>query len=678
MTPLNFTIIKILIGLIIGIVLGHYNATIRTNGMYYLGTSLFLFIVIYLYSKNQKKNIWFGCSTLFLSVSIGVFSYYINDDRSYKNHYINKTRLSDSSASSMITLCIRERLKSSSFNHKFIANILTINKNEIHGKILLNIKNDSLHSNLKIDDIILIDSPLKEIPHPLNPYQFNYKNYLEQQNIYMQITTVNNAIYVIQSKRFSLIGFASELRDHINYKLKSAGINGNELAVIKALLLGQRQDIDQELYRSYARAGVVHILAVSGLHVGIILLILNKLLHPIIYLKYGRILKVLLILLLLWGFAIIASLSPSVTRAVTMFSLLAIAMHLKRSTNSYNTLAISALILLIIDPRNLFRVGFQMSYFAVLSILFFQPILSQLWRSKFKIINYFWDIFTVTLAAQIGVLPISLYYFHQFPGLFFIANLLIIPFLGLILFFGLTTILMVISNIVPMWFITFYKSLIRILNSTVNYIGRQSDFIISNISFDIEEVIALYLLIICLGFFITRKTYYRLKQLILSILLMQSVLIFLKFKHNDQQFVIFHKSRDTIIGIESNSSLYVCTDQVNEEIDLPTCISDFAVGNHINDIDREQLKAAYVFQNQSILIVDSLSIYNIKSIDPDFVLLRNSPQIHLNRLIDSINPKMIIADGSNYRSYINRWRITCLKRQLPFHYTGEKGAFIID
>ena len=678
MTPLNFSIIKLLLGLIIGILLAHYVSSIRTYCFYLLVVSLSVFIVLYLFFYyNRIKNIWFGFSTLVLVTCLGINSYHINDNRTYDDHYTNVIAKGTSDIAYLLVFKIRERLKPSEFSQKFIAELLSIDTKKTQGKILVYINKDSISRLLKTDDIIATNTTLKNLPEPLNPYQFDYGEYLEQHNIFRQISIEYKSVLILESAKTSISGYASSFRYLINTRLIKAGFGGHELSIINALLLGQRQDIDPKLYSSYAKAGVVHILAVSGLHVGIILLMLNRILLPISYLRFGGLMKASMIVILLWCFAIIAGLSASVTRAVTMFSLLTIAMHLKRPTNTYNTLAISAMILLLVDPKNLFKVGFQMSYSAVVSIVFFQPILFKLWRPKLWILKYIWSIFTVTIAAQLGVLPISIYYFHQFPGLFFIANLCIVPFLGLLLGLGLITICLAILNILPTWIVEPYKFLIQKLNALVQYFSDQNEFLFSNISLDTSEVISLYLFIISIGIFISKKSYKSLKKLLLSLILAQSILIALKIKYSDQRFIVFHKNRESILGYKSNSKLYVYRDLSDKDSITSRCITDYQIGNRIKEVQYEQLKSVFIFKEESIVIVDSLCVYNIKSLQSDYILLRNSPKLHLNRLIDSTQPKMIIADGSNFKSYVRRWKSTCSKRQLPFHYTGEKGAFIL-
>ena len=179
--------------------------------------------------------------------------------------------------------------------------------------------------------------------------------------------------------------------------------------MVSALILGQQQDISKEILNDYQYAGAIHILSVSGLHVGFILLFLTFLLKPIPKNKLGNTIRLIIIIICLWGFAILAGLSPSVIRSVTMFSFVAVGMYLKRSTNIFHTLLVSMFLILFFQPSFLFDVGFQLSYLSLFFILWLQPLLSNIWTPKNKIVNYFWDILTVSFAAQIGAFPLSIF-----------------------------------------------------------------------------------------------------------------------------------------------------------------------------------------------------------------------------------------------------------------------------
>jgi len=360
-----------------------------------------------------------------------------------------------------------------------------------------------------------------------------------------------------------------------------------------------------------------------------------------------------------------------------MFSIVAIALHWKRATNIYNTLAISVFILLLFKPMFLFDVGFQMSYLAVLAIVSIQPMLYKFWQPKWKLINYFWQIFTVTIAAQFGVIPISLFYFHQFPGLFFISNLAIIPFLGLILGIGILVIILALVNVLPEFLANFFGNIIRLMNTVVDWVSRQETFLLKDISFEIHHVWTSYLFIIAFALVVKKRHFNTIALALISIIVIQGTAIIYAYKNSNSRFTIFHKSRYSLVAhkIDSELNLYHNLDSLTALNDM--VIRNYSVGNFIKILHQDTLKSVYQFQNKTLLIIDSLGIYNIKSFQPDYVLLRNSPRINLERMIDSIRPKYIIADGSNYKSYIKRWEATCSKRKLPFHQTGKKGAFII-
>ncbi|WP_299273380.1 ComEC/Rec2 family competence protein [uncultured Psychroserpens sp.] len=676
MKPLNSTVIKLTFSLASGILATHLLSITLRQSIY--GTLIFLlvFTISFLISKRQyKKTIWFGVSTYCLLCFIGTLTYNFHNQKNFKTHYSHT--LLDNDISHQLTLKIREQLKSSLYHDKYIVDLLKKDKRKTCGKLLLYIKNDSTQHKYNVDDLLYTYAQLQPTSVRLNPNQFDYKSYLEKQHIYHQVYANQRSILTLKSERNTVLGYAQDLRQKINAKLKAFNFKPEELAIINALLLGQRQDMSQNIYNDYVNAGAVHILAVSGLHIGIILMILQVVLKPIEYLKYGKFIKVSFLLILLWSFAIIAGLSASVTRAVTMFSIVAIALHSNRLTNIYNTLTISIFILLLCQPMFLFDVGFQMSYLAVFAIVSIQPLLYKLWAPKWKIQDYLWKISTVTIAAQIGVVPISLYYFHQFPSLFFISNLAIIPFLGIILGLGILVIVLALLNSLPEFLAQFFGNLINLMNTLVGWVAQQEAFLVTAISFGVAHILVYYTLTIAIIRLYTRQNYRRWLFLLITIVMVQSVMLWYEYKNSHSKFVVFHKRRHSIIAEKRNATLHVFDNLDSIAIKNDKLITNFSIGHFINTISRDSIKSVYVFKGQILLVIDSLAVYNIKSFRPDIVLLRNSPRLNLERLIDSIEPKLIIADGSNYKSYISRWEATCQKRQLPFHQTGKKGAFII-
>ena len=640
-----------------------------------------LFIILlgfYFFTRKQfVKTVWFGTMAFALVICIGLITMKFHNQKNFSNHYSHIIS-SEKDSLKNITFRVREVLKPGNYYDKYIIDILKIGEDKTTGKSLLNIQKDSITAALKVDDILINKSVFKDLIQPLNPHQFNYKAYLEKQYIYHQIFTQNKALFKVSSDTHTAFGIADMIREYINLKLQSYEFKPDELAIINALLLGQRQDISKEVFTSYTNAGAIHILAVSGLHVGIILLLLSFVLKPMERFKHGKLLKTFLLVILLWGFALIAGLSASVTRAVTMFSIVAIAFNLKRPTNIYNTLAISMFIILLIKPMFLFDVGFQLSYLAVFAIVSIDPFLYKLWKPKYWVTDKFWHTLTITLSAQFGIIPISLYYFHQFPGLFFLSNLVIIPFLGIILGLGIIIILLAAINLLPDFAANLYGSIIECMNNFVSWIASKNEFLLENISFSLLYVLVFYFGIIALITFYKKRNYSNLKWFLISLLSIQCAFMYTELNKPTNQFIIFHKSRQSLIGNASSKKILVAHDFDSLSYSKNKIIKDYMVGNHIKKIAEDPLQLVYLFKDEKLLVVDSLSVYNIKSFNAEYVLLRQSPKINLNRLIDSIQPKYIIADGSNYKSYIERWETICLKRKIPFHQTSKKGAFVIN
>jgi competence protein ComEC len=678
MKLLNFTIIKLTCCLIIGIAIAYFFTFLIPLTLYITASFLVLLFVAFIVARKQfTKTIWLGLSAYILMIFIGILTTNFHNQKNFLNHYTHHNSFEKGSLKT-ITFRIREVLKPNTYYDKYVIDILNIDNETVSGKSLLNIQKDSTLQTLKVDNILITKTVFKDLNNPLNPNQFNYKKYLEKKYIYHQISVNNQSLLKINSQQKTLFGIADDVRNHINLKLKKYSFKPDELAIINALLLGQRQDISEDVYTSYTNAGAIHILAVSGLHVGIILLILMFIFNPLERFKHGKLIKTIILVTLLWCFALIAGLSASVTRAATMFSIVAIAMSLKRPTNIYNTLAISIFIILLFKPMFLFDVGFQLSYLAVFAIVSIDPLLYKLWKPKSKILRFYWHTLTITISAQFGVIPISLYYFHQVPALFFLSNLVIIPALGIILGFGIFVIFLALLNILPNFLASIYGSIISLMNSFVGWISQQDQFLFKSIAFSLLYVIASYLVIISLIKLFKKRSFSNLKLLLIAVLFMQCTFIYTAYNKPSNQFIIFHKSRYSLIGNTTNNKIMVAHDFDSLTKAKNKIIKNYTVGNHIKTIEEDSLQPLYVLDGKRLLVIDSLGIYNIKLFNPDYVLLRQSPKINLNRLIDSIKPKYIIADGSNYRSYVERWEHICKKRKLPFHQTGKKGAFIID
>ena len=316
-----------------------------------------------------------------------------------------------------------------------------------------------------------------------------------------------------------------------------------------------------------------------------------------------------------------------------------------------------------------------MSYAAVFAILWIFPLLKKLWFPKNKIVRYFWQLLCVSIAAQLGVLPISLYYFHQFPGLFFISNLIIVPALGIILGMGILVIFLSLLNWLPTQLAWFYNGIINVMNNLIGWVAKQESFIFSSISFDFGQLILSIIMIVLFIKACSLISYKRIALFLISLFCFQSYTSFQKLEASKAtEAIVLHQTKNSILFNRSGRHLSILSNSTEMTNNL---ISDYQTAERIKSIRFDSLKNSYSLKNGTLLVLDSTGIY-FKSESIEKILLTQSPRINLERLIDSIKPKEIIADGSNYRSYIDRWRLTCLKNKIPFHYTGEKGAYYFE
>ncbi len=629
----------------------------------------FLTILIFVIKNSVLRTF----TTFLLFFFIGVSSVFINDNRNYDSFYEQHLK-----ENSTVILQIHSVLKSGNYSDKYEANVIQVDEIKSIGTVLLNIKKDSFSSPLKVDSQVLLKPVLKELIPPLNPHQFNYKSYLAKQGIYHQLFTEKHRFLRLNSTTTTLFGLSEKFRNRIQKSLEKYNFQDNELAVINALLLGQRQDISKELIKDYQRAGAVHILAVSGLHVGVILLILSFLFKPVEKLKYGKFIKMLIIVFLLWMFAFIAGLSASVVRAVTMFTFLAIGMSFRRKNVVEFSFISSMFFLLLIKPMFLFDVGFQLSYLAVFGILWTQPKIYAIWKPRFKIVDFFWQLFTVSIAAQIGILPLSIYYFQQFPGLFLVSNLVIIPFLGAILIGGILVMITSLLNILPQFLADFYGMIISWMNAFVSWISHQEEFLFKEISISFNVMLCWYAFIFLGVYFLIDKTSKKLIYFFISILLVQSVFLIESLENKSkEELIIFHKSRFSIIGERIGEQLFLQHDLDSLKLLKENSVKSYRVAESVTEIQETNFRNFIKFSDKDILLIDSLGVYQVGGMKKPIVVLQYSPKINMTRLIQKIKPSTIIADGSNYKSYIIRWKKICLQNQMPFHYTGQKGAYIL-
>ena len=599
--------------------------------------------------------------TVFLAgMSLGILAYNIHYEPNDSKHYLHK--LSAEKAYSLVGRI--EHIK----NRQVIVALQPTETANYRGKLVLYLR-DTLRENA-LGQAILFHSKLSPIAAAQNPYQFDYKRYMEHQGIYWQ--GYPTCYEIKDAPSFSPFIKAKQLQGYLAATLSHYPFSKETVGILKALVLGVRSDITPELYQQYINAGAVHILAISGLHIGIITYLLTLFISLVVP-AHRKGVKIALLLVFLLTYAAITGFSASVLRAVVMFGGYSIAYLAESRRARYDSLLLSAFILLLCKPTFLFEVGFQLSYMAVLSIALFLP-LGEKYRFENRFLNFFWDIIKVSIAAQIGVLPLSLYYFHQFAGLFLVTNVLILPLLGIILSVGIGVVLLASIQLLPYWLLVCYEKALSLMNHIIGYIASVEQLVIRDVYFDTICLYLCYLAIVWTVIYLRARKVKFVYFFFLTLLFLQTYFFYLKYESaKKEQLIVFHQYKKTIIALQQGKE---ATFYLSDTLSVPqTLIKNFCTQQQVASLHYKALENIVPFKEDFLTIIDD-KFYLDTSYPTHYLLLKNNPKIHLEKFLSNIRPKMVIADGSNYPFIIEKWKYTCQKLQIPLYETKIKPIIV--
>ncbi len=410
--------LRIAIALAAGIIAAHFNVV---GGTFAIGITIVLTVSLIVVNKNYSyhSGLIFGVGVHFVFILLGLFIY----------QEFNKKPVFYENGKFLGLVLEVPQEKENSF--KSLIKIVGFNQTQTFSvtneKIVVYFEKGSKPAQLMPGQTIIFDQTPQLIRNNGNPYEFDFKRYLGLKKIYRQVYLRETSWQTTGKTAHSLQTRAEIYREKLLNIYRSQAIDKKELEILSALTLGYKRDLDPETKRVFSSAGAMHILAVSGLHVGVVWWLISLIFGFLKKHKTGRAVFVLGTILILWGYAFVTGLSPSVMRATAMFTIFVLGENLNRKANVYNSLAASAFFLLLINPNNLFDMGFQLSYCAVFGIVFLQPKFARLVKVKNKVLSFFWDLLTVSLAAQIATFPLSVFYFGQLPTYFWATNTIAIP-----------------------------------------------------------------------------------------------------------------------------------------------------------------------------------------------------------------------------------------------------------
>jgi len=602
-----------------------------------------------------------------------------------------------------IYISINEPISEKDKTFKIVAKTIAIEKDgelvHVSGKIILYFEKNLEVERLAYGDVLSIKANPVPVDPPSNPNQFNYKQYLSNRGIYHQAyVRIGDWRLLGIKKGNQLKALGISLRQQFLRILEQNNLTGKEYAVASAILLGYDEYLDAEQKRQFAGAGAMHILCVSGLHVGIIYLILNSLLKFLDRNRWARILKVLLLLLMIWFYALITGLSPSVMRAATMFSFIIIGQSLQRKTNIYNSLAASAFFLMLIDPYIITAVGFQLSYLAVLGIVtIFKPIYN-IYIPGYWLLDQIWSITVVSIAATLATFPLSVFYFHQFPNYFLITNLVAIPASMLILYTGILVLITSPIQIISGLLAQILVWIIKALNLSVGWIEALPNATSNSIYISLTEVFLFFILITSLAFLIlTKRKVWIFFTLGMSMFIIASFSVRKYHWLQQRNVVVYNVRNHSAIGILNGTQEIILTDSLfmNDERNIEFNIRPHLIASGVKkpvfvDLQDRISFNQGIFIDGSFVYAGGLKLVIINSNNPfvyaknttklnvDHIVISGNPKINMKALIDQFSFKSIIFDSSNAPWNIQKWKADCESMGISCIIVAESGAWVAN
>lgn len=701
LSPMEFhraPLVRLVLPFMAGIITGYYFLPNYLVAVSLFGICMLVFLGFLIAKPRIQSRLSISPITggliyvsLFLAGQLAIYYSHHN----HFNTHITKTQPCE-------TLLVRliENPEEKNKTYRVVANIEYGFNNkktiETFGKVQLYFIKTGFDSTLKYGDYVLIKNVLEPPQKPPNPAEFDYAKWLEYQEIYQQ-AFLQPGDYTKTGKNNTnpVFAIAFAARQHFDALLNTSMPDSNTYGVASALVLGQRNHVADELTDAYSRTGTIHILAVSGLHVMAIYVLLSKLLGFLTKTLGLRVLRASILLMVIWLYAFITGLAPSIARAAVMISFVVLGDVMSRKTNLYNSLAASALFILCMDAKALFNIGFQLSYLAVIGIGWLYTPIYKLLTVKNWLLNKCWGLLCVTFAAQLATFPLCVYYFHQFPNYFLLSNLLLVPLSMCALYGGF--LLFVVSPIplLTTWAGKLEHIIIWLSNTIALQIQNLSLSYTSYLYFSFWGTILVYVAIITLIVFII----YHKKQSLFVSLATGIVLLVLAiyrdfYTYRQTQFTLYAlPNKQTAISyIEQGKALVWSDSLINPNsklfrrsiephlVEANTGPPVLYTGNGFGAKNIGLYGGHYIalYGKTILLFDDNTSLYGIRGTKWDVIIIDKSPKLKLAELKKQLHFDKLLITNNNSTSKIKKWQDEAQELGVPIHNVAEKGAYTLN
>ena len=657
-----------------------------------------LFTFLKSLSRKYKTRWIYGLSLNVAMIFLGVLLVFANTEKNNPHFFVNAGEAKEYIG----VLDDQLHIKNNAFKTLMRIRSVKLKNNQwkdVSGNVLVYLSMDETSTSLKYGDAIIFSAVPREVELPKNPEEFNYKRFLTFHNVYHQVYLAKNKWSKLNFNDGNIwLKYSYDLRDKLVDIFRTKIIRSREVSVASALVLGYVDEIDAELINAYSSAGALHVLSVSGMHVGIIFIVFNGMLVWMDKNKWLRHLKFIILLSFIWFYAMLTGFSPSVLRSALMISFVIIGTWQNSNSNIYNTLIISVFLLLVYNPYLITEVGFQLSYFAVFGIVFINPMILRWYEPSGWFVHQVWQIISVSMSAQLMTFPLALLYFHQFPNLFFISNLVVIPLSTAIIY--LCILLLFVASITG---ISFYLSvtcfgLLYTLNGVVLFVEQVPYSILKEISISVFETWIIYLSMSTAIFFILykRPVYLQLTLLLFVILLAGQVEESIKIK-NQKKFIVYDIPNESAYDFIGGKENYFIADSslINDQSKMMFHIlhNRWSLGiEQTQNITGEKnnlttknifIKNNFIqFYSKKIFIarnkIQQLNTQMSEKIRVDYLIVAGKNYSEVKKLLSYFDIKLLIIDSSVSSWNAARIAKECKELKVNYYSVPDNGALVLD
>lgn len=538
-------------------------------------------------------------------------------------------------------------------------------------------------------DELLMPARYREVPPPYNPGELDYRRYLANKNIWHQSYFSLTEIQKIASgKGNPVVAQALKFRKHLVAKFGRYLRDKDAFSVASTLILGYRADLSEELLQAFSNTGTIHVLSVSGMHVVIVFWLFSKLVGWIGRRGKFRVVNAIVSMVAVWSYAALTGFSPSVLRASLMISFVIAASAFSQENRIYNSISASAFFLLLHDPKFMADIGFQLSYLAVLGIVFLAPLSRFGFSLRHRLVKPVGKYVWMSVSAQAGAGPLATFYFHQFPLYFLVANLFIVLPASGIMYLGFALLILPEGALASLVGGVLEKGILAV-NSILYRIEQLPQATVGGIWLTEWDCLLIYLLFfsVALAWVHRSKFWFYNAGLVIFILLVASSVTRIRTCYH-REIIIFNVKQDVAIGLISKGKAWIYSNLVSldnrtigyavlpglESLVPPDQIY-FASQDSSYHTESVFIKSKLIqFGNTRLMVYDGDETYEGR-VDVDILLVRNNPKIRLAELLRVIRCKQLVIDGSNHRATIERLMREAKAHQVPLYVLKDNFAW---